>query len=102
MSRAGKCGVLIPAGSDIFAGINVACLIVIPFHVSRLMFVDGKALRNFPDITSGKSIVYSTLVLALNLRFTVIHLIFCPLAWKSHQSKLLEEYGKQELWKTRL
>ena len=88
MSRAGKSGILIPAGSDIFAGINVACVIVILFHVSRLMFVDGKALKIFSDITSGKSIVYSTLVLARNLHYIEFHHIFCLLAWKSHQPKV--------------
>ena len=36
MSRASKFGILIPAGSDIFAGINVAC--VISFDLSRLLF----------------------------------------------------------------
>ena len=32
MSRAGKCGILIPIDSDIVAGINVACVIVIQFQ----------------------------------------------------------------------
>ena len=56
-----------PTGLDIIAGIDVAC--VIPFHVSRLMFVDGKALKIISDITSGKSIVYSTLALGRHLHY---------------------------------
>ena len=49
MSRAGECNALIPTGLDIFAGMNVVC--EIPFHVSRLMVVDGKALKVISDIT---------------------------------------------------